>query len=107
MTTGKKSRTAFRSAARAVSLVAQCGEFFHGSRVEEYQPLFELTSKLAKAALLKPGQRASVQEAEEAAEHEAAEVIDEVEKFVAPSLSEQALRMLLALVFGHQQVWQT
>ena len=48
-----------------------------------------------------------MQEAEEAAEHEAAEVIDEVEKFVAPSLSEQALRMLLALVFGHQQVWQT
>jgi len=116
--------TAFKSAARAVSHVAQCVEFFRGSRVETYQPLFELTTKLATPALLTSARTvlhqssgtlplgkdahtpsAAGSEAEEAADEPDAEVIEEVEQFVAPSLSQQALRLLLAIVSGHEQVW--
>ena len=141
--TGSSSAAAFSSAARAISHVAQCVEFFRGSRVEAYQPLFQLTSKLASPALLthaqtEPSARpvtvssrelhtaseaglagapaadesadppeaasAGALAADETTEAPEAAVIDEVEPFWVPSLSSEALRLLLAIVSGHEQV---
>jgi len=124
--TGSSSAAAFSSAARAISHVAQCVEFFRGSRVESYQPLFQLTSKLASPALLTYAQTeplacpatvssreahtaseagsAGALAADETTEAPEAVVIDEVEPFWAPSLSNEALRLLLAIVSGHEQV---
>lgn len=117
-------------------------EFFRGSRVEDYQPLCQLLSKLASTALLTPAkqsgpkakqpgpnakqlgplakqtgppaavQSSSVSRAEPkaaAADEEVCvgggeDVLQELQEFVAPSLSEQALRLLQALVAGHDQV---
>ena len=94
--------------------------------METYQPLFQLTSRLATPALLKAahadrlslssgkegsapasaaGDAAAEEAAEEAADIEEAEVIGEVEQFVTPALSQQTLRLLLALVSGHEQVF--
>ena len=115
------------AAARAVAHVAQCVEFFRGSRVEDYQPLCQLLSKLASPALLMPAEqsvsgspRAGLQptfknsiDLPAAAVDEKAiikaskaseDVMPEVQEFVAPSLSQQALRLLQALVAGHNQV---
>lgn len=117
------------TAARGVAHVAQCVEFFRGSRVEDYQPLSHLLSKLATPALVAPAQQAiparppaseqallkSSTEAQAAAVVEEAAVaatapqaahhqLPEVQEFVAPSLSEQALRLLQAFVAGHDQV---
>ena len=123
---GAKTQAALRAAARAVAHVAQCVEFFRGSRVEDYQPLSQLLSKLATPALLAPAkeavsegappaaqdllgsssqvQAAAVDEEAIVAAREAVDVIPEVQDFLAPSLSEQALRLLQALVAGHDQV---
>lgn len=139
---GTKTQAAFHTAARAVAHVAQCVEFFRGSRVEDYQPVCQLLSKLASPALLTPakqsgpkakqsgppakqsgskakqsGPPAAVQDSSVSrAEPNAAavdeevfvggsgDVLQEVQEFVAPSLSEQALRLLQALVAGHDQV---
>ena len=110
-------------------------EFFRGSRVEDYQPLCQLLSKLASPALLAPGKHlgpkakqlgptakqsgppAAVQDSpvtssepraaaadEEAGVGGGEELLNAVQEFVAPSLSEQALRLLRALVAGHDQV---
>lgn len=124
--TGSSSAAAFSSAARVISHVAQCVEFFRGSRVESYQPLFQLTSKLASPALLTHAQTepsacpatvssreahtaseagsAGAPAADETAEAPEAVFTDEVEPFWAPSLSSEALRLLLAIVSGHEQV---
>ncbi|KAL0035339.1 hypothetical protein WJX77_001780 [Trebouxia sp. C0004] len=122
---GSSSAAAFSSAARAISHVAQCVEFFRGSRVEAYQPLFHLTSKLASPFLLTHAQTkpsacpatvssreahtaseagsADALAADETAEAPEAVLMDEIEQFWAPSLSNEALRLLLALVSGHEQ----
>jgi len=141
--TGSSSAAAFSSAARAISHVAQCVEFFRGGRVESYQPLFQLTSKLASPALLthahtepsacpatvssreahtaseagSAGALAADESAEapeagsagalvadETTEPPEAVLIDEVDPFWAPALSNEALRLLLAIVSGHEQV---
>lgn len=124
--TGSSSAATFSSAARTTSHIAQCVEFFRGSRVESYQPLFRLTSKLASPALLTHAQTApsacpatvssrkahtaseaglaDAPAADETAEAPKAVLIDEIEPFWAPSLSNEALRVLLAIVSGHEQV---
>ncbi|KAL0018407.1 hypothetical protein WJX79_009395 [Trebouxia sp. C0005] len=122
---GSSSAATFSSAARTTSHIAQCVEFFRGSRVESYQPLFRLTSKLASPALLTHAQTApsacpatvssrkahtaseaglaDAPAADETAEAPKAVLIDEIEPFWAPSLSNEALRVLLAIVSGHEQ----
>lgn len=94
--------------------------------MEDYQPLSHLLSKLATPALLTLAKEAVSEGAPPAAQvllesssqvlaaavdeeaivaaREAGDVIPEVQEFVAPSLSEQALRLLQALVAGHDQV---
>ena len=84
--------------------------------MESYQPVFDLLTKLATQPLLTPAQTPSQavvtsscdtrsRSGAEAADLEAArlenEVIDEVGRFVAPSLSQQAIRLLVAVVTGH------
>ena len=112
------------AAARAVAYIAKCVEFFRGSRVEDYQPLCQLLSKLASPALLMAAGQpvsgaptAGVQPTlkkivglQAAAVDDKArlranvDVMPEVQEFVAPSLTEQALRLLQAIVAGHGQV---
>ena len=121
---GPKTQVVLHAAARAIAHVAHCVEFFRGSRVEDYQPLCQLLSKLASPALLMPAKqslsggaaaaaqsisknRAGPQAAAVKAEASVAAseaILPEVQEFVAPSLSEQALRLLQALVAGHDQV---
>ena len=122
---GAKTQAALHTAARGVAHVAQCVEFFRGSRVEDYQPLSHLLSTLATPALLAPGQpstplgpppskqaslrnssegQAAVVEGAGVAATVADDMLPEVQEFVAPSLSEQALRLLQAFVAGHDQV---
>lgn len=49
---GVEAAAARASAARALAHVAQLVEFFRGSRVEVYQFLFELVSRLMAPGLL-------------------------------------------------------
>lgn len=121
---GMKTQAVLHAAARAVAHVAHCVEFFRGSRVEDYQPLCQLLSKLASPALLMPieqsvpggptaglqvtaknsiGPQAAAND-EDGSVAASKNVIPEVQEFVAASLSEQALRLLQALVAGHDQV---
>lgn len=115
--------------AHAVGLVAQCVEYNRGSRVEDWQPLFQLTAQLAKPALL-----AKVFEASSSARRELsfapetasaqpssnlpaaspagepqtngdAVALTEAEaRLMPPSLSQQGLRLLQAVVAAHEQV---
>ena len=108
--------------------LAQCAEFFRGSRVENYKPLFQLLSQLATSALLIPPSQYAPEEAAAVAEasltlqegtsvqtaagteasvddeRAAGDAAHEVQEFVRPSLSQQALRLLQAVVAGHEQV---
>ena len=124
-------RADYIRSARAVGLVAQCVEYHRGSKVNDWQPLFQLTAQLANPAQLAKASQASssannesyasnesfatlASKAPAAASpageprthiNEAAHALTEAEEgLTAPSLTQQGLRLLQAIVAAHQQV---
>ena len=98
------------SSARAVAFVAQCIEFHHGSRVEDFQPAIQLTTQLAKPELLAKAAAAAaaaVQAPTDDTQFDASSAVhgDDLD-FAAPSLSQQTLRLMQAIVSAHEQVHQ-
>lgn len=119
VTAGAADQPGFASSARAVAFLAQCVEWHHGSSVDDFQPLLQLTTQLAKPALLvKPATAmhtaaaAPLDAASTATgadgtvtdEHANTAVADGGQDFVFMSLSEQSLRLMQAIVFAHEQV---
>ena len=106
-----------RSAARGLSLLCQFLEYYRGSRVEDYRPMFALAARLVGLDIWSPSAASSLEEQEQGAEREAGggddaaadedeqagEVPDEYDyrAHLDPSLTGQALRLLCALAYSH------
>ena len=122
---GSTNLDAVKSLARVIAHIAQCTEFIRGSRVEDYKPLLELLARLAKPALLsepststaeataaaaaEPGSAKKGEEisaAQQVADNQELGISEEADMFMELTLSEQALRLMTAIVAGHQQVRQ-
>ncbi|KAL4860053.1 Small subunit processome component 20 [Chlorella vulgaris] len=96
------------SAARGVALLSQLVEHGRGCRVDKYEPLFKLASRLVKPEFV--GSSSSSGSSDGGSEGQA-----EVQPlprgasavhtdFLCPSLSAQVLRLLLALALSHAKV---
>jgi U3 small nucleolar RNA-associated protein 20 len=89
-----------RAAARCVGLVAGAVEYFKGSRVEDYEPMFQLAARLSAPQFCAAGELAGAEEEEDGG-GEAEEREDAA--FLAPSLPAQTLRLMQALSAAHQK----
>jgi U3 small nucleolar RNA-associated protein 20 len=91
-----------RAAARSVGLVAQMVEYYRGSRIDDYAPLFALASRLAAPAF------SSAAQGEEYSDEGGLDVpaIDPGEDGLwrSTSLPRQALRLMKAVALGHWRV---
>ena len=100
------------SSARAVAFVAQCIEFHHGARVEDFQPAIQLTTQLAKPELLAKAAAAAAAAAAVQAPTDdthvgtSSAVYGDDQDFAAPSLSQETLRLMQAMVSALEQVYQ-
>lgn len=96
--------------ARSFSLVAQMIEFFRGSRVEAYGPVLDLLSRLLLPGrfLVALGDGGNGKAKEERSKEGAGEPVEEEEEEQAhlrrASVTEQALRVMVAVVAGHAKV---
>ena len=101
-----------RSAARGLSLLCQLLEYYRGSRVEDYRPMFALAARLIGLDIWGPQAAASSPSEQQAPGREAGDGAEEGETpdehdfrvYLDPSLTEQALRLLCALVYSHAKV---
>lgn len=101
--------------------LAQCVEYRHGSCVADFSPCIQLTTQLAKPALLvKAALVTTSQATDRSATATAAEgddvktdalrvasshaVDEDSQEAMLMSLSEQTLRLMQAIVFAHEQV---
>lgn len=94
-----------------MALTAQLAEFFQGSRVEEYTPLFALVARLMAPELLGPALPGPPGSTPSSGAERAVDGVgsgeegeDEDQEFLAPSLPRESLRLVRAIVVGHTKV---